>query len=83
MIETLPGNEIKFGLGSGIHTFKKFSGTGNILISSITITPVTSVGINNVKGENTVVKTAKMIKNNRIVIVKNGVNYSVTGAQLK
>ena len=83
VIETLPGNEIKFGLGSGIHTFKKFSGTGNILISSITITPVTSVGINNVKGENTVVKTAKMIKNNRIVIVKNGVNYSVTGAQLK
>ncbi len=83
VIETLPGNEIKFGLGSGIHTFKKFSGTGNILISSITITPVTSVGINNVKRENTVVKTAKMIKNNRIVIVKNGVNYSVTGAQLK
>ena len=83
VIETLPGNEIKFGLGSGIHTFKKFSGTGNILISSITITPVTSVGINNVKGENTEVKTAKMIKNNRIVIVKNGVNYSVTGAQLK
>ena len=83
VIETLPGNEIKFGLGSGIHTFKKFSGTGNILISSITITPVTTVGINNVKGENTVVKTAKMIKNNRIVIVKNGVNYSVTGAQLK
>ena len=83
VIETLPENEIKFGLGSGIHTFKKFSGTGNILISSITITPVTSVGINNVKGENTVVKTAKMIKNNRIVIVKNGVNYSVTGAQLK
>lgn len=83
VIETLPGNEIKFGLGSGIHTFKKFSGTGNILISSIKITPVTSVGINNVKGENTVVKTAKMIKNNRIVIVKNGVNYSVTGAQLK
>jgi len=33
-------NIIEFGLVGGIHTFKKYSGTGNILISSIEITPV-------------------------------------------
>lgn len=34
------GNIIEFGLGSGYHTFKKYPSTGNILISSITITPI-------------------------------------------
>ena len=33
-------NIVKFGLKAGIHTFKKYSGTGNILVSSIEITPV-------------------------------------------
>ena len=37
------GNIIEFGLGAGIHTFLKYSGTGNILISSIEITPVAAV----------------------------------------
>jgi len=40
VLETLDGNVIKFGLNAGTYTFKKFSGTGNILISSIEITPV-------------------------------------------
>ena len=83
VIETLPGNEIKFGLAAGVHTFKKFSGTGNILISSIKITPVKGTGINAVNGENKVAKNGKFIKNNRVVIVKNGAEFSVTGAQLK
>ena len=83
VIETLPGNEIKFGLAAGVHTFKKFSGTGNILISSIKITPVKGTGINAVNGENKVANNGKFIKNNRVVIVKNGVEFSVTGAQLK
>lgn len=82
-VETLPTNEIKFSLGEGIHTFQKFSGTGNILISSIKITPVKGTGINAVNGENKVAKNGKFIKNNRVVIVKNGVEFSVTGAQLK
>ena len=82
-VETLPTNEIKFSLGEGIHTFQKFSGTGNILISSIKITPVKGTGINAVNGENKVAKNGKFIKNNRVVIVKNGAEFSVTGAQLK
>lgn len=83
VIETLPGNEIKFGLAAGVHTFKKFSGTGNILISSIKITPVKGTGINAVNGENKASKNGKVIKNNRVVIVKDGAEFSVTGAQLK
>ena len=83
VIETLPGNEIKFGLAAGVHTFKKFSGTGNILISSIKITPVKGTGINAVNGESKASKNGKVIKNNRVVIVKNGAEFSVTGAQLK
>ena len=42
-------NIVKFGLKAGIHTFKKYSGTGNILVSSIEITPVEATGIQNVK----------------------------------
>ena len=42
-------NIVKFGLSAGIHTFKKYSGTGNILVSSIEITPVESTGISTVK----------------------------------
>ena len=34
-------NIVKFGLGAGVHTFQKYSGTGNILVSSIEITPAT------------------------------------------
>lgn len=83
VIETLPTNEIKFSLGEGIHTFQKFSGTGNILISSIKITPVTGTGINAINGENKASKNGKVIKNNRVVIVKDGAEFSVTGAQLK
>ena len=33
-------NVIEFGLGSGYHTFRKYSGTSNIFIESIVITPV-------------------------------------------
>lgn len=33
-------NVIKFGLGAGIHTFRKYSGTGNILVHDITIEKV-------------------------------------------
>lgn len=83
VIETLSGNEIKFGLAAGVHTFKKFSGTGNILISSIKIIPVKGTGINAVNGENKASKNGKVIKNNRVVIVKDGAEFSVTGAQLK
>ena len=41
-------NIIEFGLTSGTYTFQKYSGTGNILISSIEITPVGTEGITSV-----------------------------------
>ena len=42
-------NVIEFGLSAGTWTFQKYSGTGNILISSIEITPVATDGIANIK----------------------------------
>ena len=73
------GNIIEFGLVAGTHTFKKYSGTGNILISSIEITPVAAdpSGIATVKNENA--KSAifnlagqKVNGNFKGIIVKNG-----------
>ena len=73
------GNIITFGLKAGTHTFQKYSGTGNILISSIEITPVVAdpSGIAIVKNENA--KSAifnlagqKVNGNFKGIIVKNG-----------
>ena len=73
------GNIIEFGLTAGTHTFKKYSGTGNILISSIEITPaeVDKTGISTVKNE--VAKSAifnlagqKVTSNFKGIIVKDG-----------
>lgn len=72
-------NVITFGLPAGTHTFQKYSGTGNILISSIEITPVAAdpSGIATVKNE--VAKSAifnlagqKVNGNFKGIIVKNG-----------
>jgi hypothetical protein len=42
-------NVFEFGLNAGTYTFQKYSGTGNILISSIEITPATKEsGINTI-----------------------------------
>ncbi len=42
LVDNPDGNVIEFGLTGGYHTFKKYSGTGNILISSIEITPASA-----------------------------------------
>lgn len=72
-------NVITFGLHAGTHTFQKYSGTGNILISSIEITPVEvdKTGISTVKNE--VAKSAifnlagqKVSNNFKGIIVKDG-----------
>jgi hypothetical protein len=72
-------NIITFGLTAGTHTFQKYSGTGNILISSIEITPIVAdqTGISTVKNE--IAKTAifnlagqKVNGNFKGIIVKNG-----------
>ena len=73
------GNIIEFGLTAGTHTFQKYSGTGNILISSIEITPILAdpSGIATVKNE--VAKSAtfnlagqKVTSNFKGIIVKDG-----------
>lgn len=72
-------NVITFGLPAGTHTFQKYSGTGNILISSIEITPILAdpSGIATVKNE--VAKSAtfnlagqKVSNNFKGIIVKDG-----------
>lgn len=72
-------NVITFGLHAGTHTFQKYSGTGNILISSIEITPVEvdKTGISTVKNE--IAKSAifnlagqKVTSNFKGIIVKDG-----------
>ena len=80
--ETLPTNEIKFTLGAGVHTFKKFSGTGNILISSIEFTPLLSAGISEVSAAKEA-KVKKTIENGQVVIIKGNQKYNAVGAQIK
>jgi hypothetical protein len=71
-------NIVKFGLNAGIHTFKKYSGTGNILVSSIEITPVESTGISTVKAtaeNNSVIYNIagqKVSKDYKGLVIKNG-----------
>ncbi len=84
VLETLPGNVIKFDLAAGIHTFKKFSGTGNIKISSIEIFPgVTGVAGVEAADEAEAATVVKAVKNGKLVIVKNGAEYNAAGAQVK
>lgn len=85
VIETLPGNIIKFDLKEGIHTFQKFSGTGNILISSIEILPGQLItGVNEVTAGTLIpIRTVKVAKNGSVVIVNGDAEYTVAGAQKK
>ena len=82
VIETLPTNEIKFTLGAGVHTFQKFSGTGNILICSIEFTPLLSAGISEVSAAKEA-KVKKTIENGQVVIIKGNQKYNAVGAQIK
>lgn len=71
-------NIIEFGLTAGYHTFQKYSGTGNILISSIEITPAGETGISTVaveKAQNgAIYNLAGQKVNNTFkgIVVKNG-----------
>lgn len=75
-------NVVKFRLGAGYHTFKKFSGTGNILVSSIKFEPVINAGISNVTVADTA-KVKKVVENGQIVIIKGNQKYNAVGAQIK
>ena len=72
-------NVIEFGLNAGTYTFQKYSGTGNILISSIEITPVDASGISTIAAEkvsNSVIYNLagqKVGKDFKGLVIKNGV----------
>jgi hypothetical protein len=70
---------VKFGLSAGIHTFKKYSGTGNILVSSIEFTPVNANGISTINAAEKVSNGAiynlagqKVGKDFKGLVIKNG-----------
>lgn len=82
VLETLDGNVIKFGLKAGTYTFQKFSGTGNILISSIEITPVEGgTGISNITADENADAPAYNIAGQRVnanakgLVIRNGKKY--------
>ena len=75
-------NVVKFRLGAGYHTFKKYSGTGNIMVSSIKFEPVINDGISNVTVADTA-KVKKVVENGQIVIVNGNNKYNVAGAHIK
>ena len=72
-------NIITFGLAGGkTYTFQKYSGTGNILISSIEITPVATDGIKSVNaaeksnGASFNLAGQKVTDNFKGIVIKNG-----------
>ena len=75
-------NVVKFRLGDGYHTFMKYSGTGNIMVSSIKFEPVINAGISNVTVADTA-KVKKVVENGQIVIIKGNQKYNAVGAQIK
>lgn len=76
-------NVITFGLPAGTHTFQKYSGTGNILISSINIKPVAADAIQMVNADAAAKKVAKRLVNGQIVIETANGTFSVVGARVK
>ena len=73
------GNVITFGLTGGIHTFVKYSGTGNIKISSIEITPAETTGITNITAAQKAQSTAiynlagqRVNESYKGVVIRNG-----------
>ncbi len=79
------GNIIEFDLTEAdTYTFQKYSGTGNILISSITITP-DATGVASVEAADEAASAAviKLVKDGQVVIEKGGKQYNVAGAQIK
>ena len=73
------GNIIEFGLAGGkIYTFQKYSGTGNIMVASIEITPVGTDGISSAVAEKNVnapvynLAGQKVDENYKGVVIKNG-----------
>ncbi len=81
--EKLPGNVLKFFVEAGTHKMTRYTGTGNIFLSSIVVEPAgTDTGINDIEANSTV-KVKKVIENGKVVIVKGNNKYNAAGAQIK
>ena len=81
--ENPDGNVITFRVGAGIHTFQKYSGTGNIFISSIKFVPmIGAAGIETVAAEQKVA-AKKVFRNGRLVIETANGNFNVAGVRVK
>ena len=76
------GNVITFRVGPGIHTFQKYSGTGNIFISSIKFVPMIGAGIETVAAEQKIA-AKKVFRNGRLVIETANGNFNVAGVRVK
>lgn len=73
---------INFELAQGSYYFAKYSGTGNILISSIKISPKSVDAIKNVNAASAA-KVIKTIENGQLVIKSAKGTFNVAGAQMK
>ena len=77
------GNIVKFGLGAGIHTFQKYSGTGNILVSSINIIPVDKSAIDTLRADEAQTAAKKVFSNGRLVIKTAQGTFNAAGILVK
>ena len=81
--ENPDGNVITFRVGPGIHTFQKYSGTGNILISSIKFVPMIGAGVENLAAAEQKVAAKKVFRNGRLVIETANGTFNVAGVRVK
>ncbi len=83
LVDNPEGNVITFRVGAGIHTFQKYSGTGNIFISSIKFVPMIGAGVQNLAAAEQKVAAKKVFRNGRLVIETANGNFNVAGVRVK
>jgi hypothetical protein len=83
LVDDPTGNVVTFRVGAGIHTFQKYSGTGNILISSIKFVPMIGAGVENLAVAEQKVAAKKVFRNGRLVIETANGTFNVAGVRVK
>ena len=83
LVDNPEGNVITFRVGAGIHTFQKYSGTGNIFISSIKFVPMIGAGVQNLAAAEQKVAAKKVFRNGRLVIETANGTFNVAGVRVK
>lgn len=77
------GNVIKFGLQGGTYTFQKYSGTGNILISSIEIKYAGTAAIETVAADDKKAAAKVVFQNGKFFISTANGKVDLVGVQVK